>query len=101
MGRHHVEVNKARGVAVRITRSSAVLKEGFLEAVEGSTVETETLPNRLTSARKERKLTQAQVGVLFGVSQSMVAKWEKKAKEIPARLVPTVRGWVETGRPPQ
>ena len=101
MGRHHVEVSKARGVPVRITRSAAVRLEGFQEAIEGATVETENLSNRLVSVRKERKLTQAQVGDIFKVSQSLVAAWERKAKPIPARLVPMVRGWVETGEGPE
>jgi DNA-binding transcriptional regulator YiaG len=100
MSRHHIEVSAERGVQVNITGSAAVALEGFQEAIEGTTLETEPLQNRLASTRKGRKLTQGQVGALFGVSQSMVAQWEKGAKAIPARLSAVVQAWIETGAEP-
>ena len=58
---------------------------------------------RLRVARTERKLSQAKVGVLFGVIQQALAAWElgpEAGKPIPPELVPLVRRWVEEGTPP-
>ena len=58
---------------------------------------------RLRAARMERKLSQAKVGVLFGVIQQALAAWERgpeDGKPIPAELAPLVRRWVEDGTPP-
>lgn len=68
------------------------------------------LPRRLHAARKQRGLTQAAVGTLFGVSQAAVAFWEAgtepdedgkvRGKPIAEDLVPLVVRWVETGEAP-
>lgn len=69
----------------------------------------EPLRLRLFAARKDRKLSQAAVGKLFGVSQPVVALWErgterdengKAGKPIPAELAPLVLRWVDTGKAP-
>ncbi len=61
------------------------------------------LRHRLRKARMERRLKQIEVGKLFGVSQTMVWKWEvgpEKGKPIPAELVPLVQRWIETAQAP-
>ena len=71
------------------------------EAVVG--LEGSPLWVRLSVERKKRKLSQAKVGVLFGVIQQAVAAWERgeeNGKAIPAELAPMVLRWVETGTPP-
>lgn len=58
---------------------------------------------RLYSTRNERKLTQAAVGDLFGVSQQVVAGWEKgpeEGKAIPEDVVPLLLRWIENGPAP-
>ena len=58
---------------------------------------------RLRVARTARKLSQAKVGVLFGVKQQALQLWERGpegGKPIPAELAPLVHRWVETGTPP-
>jgi DNA-binding transcriptional regulator YiaG len=58
---------------------------------------------RLYTTRNERKLTQAAVGDLFGVSQQIVAGWEKgpeKGKAIPEDVVPLLLRWIENGPAP-
>jgi DNA-binding transcriptional regulator YiaG len=100
MSRHHIEVSAERGVQVNITESAAVALEGFQEAIEGATLETEPLHHRLHSSRKERKLTQGQVGALFGVTQQALGSWEKGTKAIPARFQGPILQWIETGEAP-
>ena len=60
----------------------------------------EPLRTRLHVAIRDRELTFAAVGNLFGVSKQAVSTWEKGNKPIPARLVPLVRRWIETGELP-
>jgi DNA-binding XRE family transcriptional regulator len=65
---------------------------------------------RLPEVRQERKLSQAQVGRVFGVSQQVVAYWEAgpepnedgrvKGKAVPAYLEPLLRHWIETSNAP-
>jgi len=59
---------------------------------------------RLRVARAERKLSQAKVAALFGVTQQALARWEAEEdadrKPIPAELAHLVQRWVETGTPP-
>jgi DNA-binding XRE family transcriptional regulator len=54
---------------------------------------------RLRAARQRRKVSQKQVGELFGVSQVTVSHWEKGAeaggKPIPPDKVEAVTRWVE------
>jgi transcriptional regulator with XRE-family HTH domain len=91
---------------------------GFLERAEverGLPTETvrvgaEPLRIRLYVARKERKLSQAAVGRLFGVSQQMVGYWERGTepgengkiggKAIRPDTARLVNHWIETGLPP-
>jgi DNA-binding transcriptional regulator YiaG len=73
-------------------------------------LEHESLRVRLYVARKDRKLSQAAVGKLFGVSQPIVAEWETgtepgedgsvKGRAIPADVAPLLLRWIETGQPP-
>lgn len=68
------------------------------------------LHRRLRIARKDRGLSQASVGELFGVSQQMIATWEQgpepdedgtvHGKPISKDLRPLVERWIETGEPP-
>ena len=73
-------------------------------------LDNEPLWVRLYVARKDRKLSQAAVGKLFGVSQQIVAGWETgtepgeggstKGKTIPADVAPLLCRWIATGQPP-
>jgi DNA-binding transcriptional regulator YiaG len=62
------------------------------------------LRERLYAARKERRLSQADVGRVFGVSQSIVASWERgterKGKAIPENIRAIVLRWIEKGEGP-
>ncbi len=89
-------------------RSLTLLREGAQKDAEGN------LPDplwvRLHLARKERKLSQASVGKLFGVSQRAVAQWEAgpargddskaRGKSIPGELIPLLERWIEAGESP-
>lgn len=59
---------------------------------------------RLHAARQERKLTTADVGLVFGVSKMTVSKWERGrdngGAQIPADLQPLVLRWIDTGDGP-
>ena len=73
------------------------------EAAPRVGLEGEPLHVRLYLTRKERKLSQAAVGAIFGVIQQAVAAWERgeeTGKAIPAELAPMVLRWVEDGTPP-
>jgi DNA-binding transcriptional regulator YiaG len=64
----------------------------------------------LRAVRRERGLSQRDVGRLFGISKVTVLKWEAgplpdeegkvRGLPIPAELVPLVRRWIETGDSP-
>jgi DNA-binding transcriptional regulator YiaG len=68
------------------------------------------LHHRLLAVRRERSLSQTDVGRLFGVSKITVLKWEAgplsdeegkvRGKPIPTELVPLLQRWIETGEPP-
>lgn len=81
------------------------------ELVQGSEVWTpdmDPLWARLASAQRERGLSQKELGRLFGVDRSRVARWTKnpspesgmKGEPVPAYLAPLVLRWVETGEAP-
>lgn len=65
---------------------------------------------RLAPTRNDRKLSQSEVGRLFGVSQQIVACWEAgpepgedgkvRGKPVPAYLESLLRRWIETGETP-
>lgn len=73
-------------------------------------LDTEPLWIRLYIARKEKKLSQAAVGRIFGVSQGTANYWERETdpgedgkvhgKAIPADVVPLIVRWVEAGTIP-
>ena len=73
-------------------------------------LDNEPLWVRLYVTRKDRKLSQAAVGKLFGVSQFTISKWETgtepgedgsiKGKTIPADVAPLLCRWIATGQPP-
>ena len=114
---HHAE-RHARGEVpypIRVTESRDVAARSHAELAgdrhEGDVgLASEPLRIRLRATRKDRKLSQAAVGKVFGVSQPTVALWEKgteldetgkpKGKPIPEELVPLVLRWVDTGEPP-
>ena len=78
---------------------------GAEEPVEESVVGLEGSPLwvRLTVERKKRKLSQAKVAALFGVTQQALALWEagpENGKAVPVELDPLVSRWVEDGTPP-
>ena len=68
------------------------------------------LRTRLRMARLDRKLSQAAVGQLFGVSQKTIALWETgpdpqadgkvRGTSIPAQRVPLLERWLMGGPPP-
>ena len=100
-----VKVTKDRDVAAKAHEDLAGERRGG-DVGLGS----EPLRIRLYAARKDRKLSQADVGELFGVSQRTVGLWEAgpdldekgrpKGKPIPAELVPLLLRWVETEEAP-
>lgn len=73
-------------------------------------LDTEPLWIRLYIARKEKKLSQAAVGRIFGVSQGTANYWERgtdpgedgkvHGKAISADVVPLIVRWVEAGTIP-
>ena len=90
---------------VRVTTDRADYEKGLEdrgEAVEG--VGLSDLRNRLRAARKDRGLSQAEVGRVFGVRQPVVSKWEQGpeqgGKAIPDGLRPYVLRWIETEEGP-
>jgi DNA-binding transcriptional regulator YiaG len=100
--------------AWKVTEDLAEAKRSHAALVAEARGETEATPVplriRLRAARLERKLSLAEVGRLFGVSQPAVSTWETgtepdmegevHGKPIPAELVPLVLRWVETGEAP-
>lgn len=65
---------------------------------------------RLRSARAVKRLSQAKVGGIFGVSQKTIDNWEKgplpddagrvRGKPIPHEVLPLLLRWLETGQEP-
>lgn len=104
----HQERRRKRGEtdrAVRVTKDRAAYEQALEdrgEAVGG--VGLVELRQRLHAARKARKLSQAEVGRAFGVSQAVVANWEqgpeRKGRAIPEDLRPLVLRWIKTGEGP-
>jgi hypothetical protein len=97
---------------VKVTKDRALTEREGVESGLPTAVGLawESLNVRLYIARKERKLSQAAVGILFGVSQKTVDYWEKgpergedgkvRGKPIPADVAPLILRWVEEGTPP-
>lgn len=129
--RRHEHFERTAGWRVSLTKEEALLgrratvSTKTLEVRPMLTVQRETagrdrpanvglegldLFRRLHAARRQRGLTQATVGGLFGVSQKTVALWEAgtepdddgkvRGKPIAEGLVPLVLRWVETGEAP-
>jgi len=105
MATHHEEWSQDRaragkGWEVKIDRKTPPAPIPSIEPQEVGAGEPESLHRRLATSRKDRKLTQAQAGALFGVSQQALGAWEKETKPIPARLRETILRWIETGETP-
>ncbi len=90
---------------VRVTTDRAAYEKALEdrgEAVGG--VGLVELRQRLHATRKARKLSQAEVGRAFGVSQAVVANWERgperKGRAIPEDLRHLVLRWIETSEGP-
>jgi hypothetical protein len=100
---YQVKVTEDRGLAEKAESSRGLPGEAI-------GLGSEPLWIRLYATRQERKLSQATVGELFGVSQPIVAGWEKgldpgedgkvRGKTIPADVVPLLLRWIENGPPP-
>jgi DNA-binding transcriptional regulator YiaG len=91
---------------VKVTEDRRVHESS--ETSKGLSEETVGLGNeplwiRLYATRRERKISQATVGEVFGVSQPIVAGWEKgpeEGKPIPADVAALLSRWIENGPPP-
>jgi DNA-binding XRE family transcriptional regulator len=97
---------------IKVTRSAEPAtgesREEELEKRLG--LEGEPLLVRLYATRKTRKLSQGEVGKLFGVSAMTVSFWEAgtdpdetgktRGKPIPEDMVPLLVRWIEAGVPP-
>jgi hypothetical protein len=100
---YEVKVTKDRDLVER-----AEAQRGL--SAEAIGIEKGPLSTRLYIARKEKKLSQAAVGRLFGVSQAAVNYWERgmepdekgkgRGKPIPPDVAPLILQWVETGVEP-
>ena len=105
MANHHEKWSQDRAKAgkgweVKIDRKTPPAPIPSIEPQEVGAGEPDSLHRRLATARKVQKLTQAQAGALFGVSQQALGAWEKETKPIPARLRETILRWIETGETP-
>jgi DNA-binding XRE family transcriptional regulator len=95
-----IETNSAkRGRPIRVTRDEAEKRAAeAYRRPKGAAAERDNplgLWARLRTARKARKLKQADIGAVFGVSQAMVAKWERGTDPIRPGLVPLLEKWIE------
>lgn len=61
---------------------------------------TDTIARQMRRTRLDRKLTQAQLADMLGVSQEMVSQIESGTKDVPDELRPIVQRWVATGKTP-
>lgn len=100
----HHENRRRRGEtdrAVRVTTDRPTYEKALEDRGNVGLAE---LRERLYAARKDRRLSQADVGRVFEVSQSIVASWERgperKGKAIPENLRPLVLRWIEKGEGP-
>jgi hypothetical protein len=105
MATHHEKWSQDRaragkGWEVKIDRKTPPAPIPSIEPQEVGAGEPDSLHRRLATARKDRKLTQGQVGALFGVSQQALGAWEKETKPIPGRLREPILRWIETGEAP-
>ena len=55
-----------------------------------------TLPSRMGKGRFDKKMSQAELARILGVSQQRIALWESKKKPIPAGQVPKIEAWLST-----
>jgi DNA-binding XRE family transcriptional regulator len=103
-GNGEVEILDDRGLVERAEAGRGL-------PAEAVGLDTEPLWIRLYIARKEKKLSQAEVGRIFGVSQGTANYWERgtdpgedgkvHGKAIPADVAPLILRWVETGEAPK
>lgn len=104
----HHEGRRRRGEtdrAVRVTTDRPTYEKALEDRGEAAKgVGLAELRERLYAARKDRRLSQADVGRVFEVSQSIVASWERgperKGKAIPENVRPLVLRWIEKGEGP-
>lgn len=100
---YKVKVTKDRGLMERAETGRGL-------PAEAVGLDTEPLWVRLYVTRKEKKLSQAAVGRIFGFSRITANYWEKgtepgedgkvRGKPIPADVAPLIIHWVETGTAP-
>jgi hypothetical protein len=98
-----VKVTKDRNLVDKAEASRGLPEEAV--GLDG-----EPLRVRLYITRRDKKLSQAAVGALFGVSQATINYWETgpepgedgevRGKAIPADVAPLLLRWVESGTPP-
>jgi DNA-binding transcriptional regulator YiaG len=104
----HHENRRRRGEtdrAVRVTTDRPTYEKALEDRGEAAKgVGLAELRERLYAKRKDRRLSQADVGRVFEVSQSIVASWERgperKGKAIPENIRPLVLRWIETNEGP-
>lgn len=61
---------------------------------------TNSIAKQMRRTRLDRKLTQAQLADVLGVSQEMVSMIESGTKPMPSELAPIVQRWMATGKVP-
>jgi DNA-binding transcriptional regulator YiaG len=104
----HNEDRRRRGEtdrAVRVTNDRPTYEKAMEDRGEAANgVGLAELRERLYGARKDRCLSQADVGRVFEVSQSIVASWERgperRGKAIPENIRPLVLRWILKGEGP-
>lgn len=104
---HHAD-RHARGETpyrVAVTTDRALAERDRADTTEAASGRIATpadvpLLTRFIARRERLRLTREAVGRLFGVSKTVVRKWETKQAPIPADVVPLVARWVEDGTPP-
>jgi transcriptional regulator with XRE-family HTH domain len=61
---------------------------------------TNAIAKQMRRTRLDRKITQAQLAEMLGVSQEMISMVESGAKDMPSDLASIVQRWMATGRVP-
>jgi transcriptional regulator with XRE-family HTH domain len=61
---------------------------------------TDSIAKQMRRTRLDRKMTQAELADVLGVSQEMVSMIEASTKPVPRELVSIIQRWMATGKTP-
>jgi DNA-binding transcriptional regulator YiaG len=64
------------------------------------TMPTDSIAKQMRRTRLDRKMTQAELADVLGVSQEMVSMIEASTKPVPRELVSIIQRWMATGKTP-